>query len=190
MGFCNETHRLRATGFATPDDLRHGPVTFISHSGSAFAALAFNDRGIGFNLLVSSGQEVVTTMADYMDYSLSLASTRVKETLSLAQGCQKLIRGRRYLQIARWTERQRVRAAKSKFPEPPPGTCGQMPASVSELPHVADIRAQGPADAGAPPQLADTRGHPPSNAPENENEKYGILSSAMKPTIASVSLVP
>ena len=44
MGFLHETVRLRATGFPTPDDLRHGPVTFISHSGSAFAALAFNDR--------------------------------------------------------------------------------------------------------------------------------------------------
>ena len=65
---------LRATGFLTPEHLRHGPVTFLSHSGSAFSALAFNDRGIGFNLLVSSGQEVVTTMADYMEYALALES--------------------------------------------------------------------------------------------------------------------
>jgi acyl-CoA synthetase (NDP forming) len=77
MGFLNEERHLRATGFATPDDLRHGPVTFISHSGSAFAALAFNDRGIGFNLMVSSGQEIVSTMADYMEYALGLESTRV-----------------------------------------------------------------------------------------------------------------
>ena len=66
MGFLPRDHALRATGFPTPDDMRPGPVTFVSHSGSAFAALAFNDRGIGFNLLVSSGQEIVTTMADYM----------------------------------------------------------------------------------------------------------------------------
>ena len=68
---------LRATGFATPDDMRAGPVTFLSHSGSAFAAIAFNDRGIGFNLIVSSGQEIVTTMADYMAYALGLETTRV-----------------------------------------------------------------------------------------------------------------
>ena len=68
---------MRATGFLTPEHLRHGPVTFLSHSGSAFSAIAFNDRGIGFNLLVSSGQEVVTTQADYMEYALGLASTRV-----------------------------------------------------------------------------------------------------------------
>jgi acyl-CoA synthetase (NDP forming) len=77
MGFMNLESKTRATGFLTPDHLRHGPVTFVSHSGSAFSALAFNDRGIGFNLLVSSGQEVVTTMAAYMAYSLSLPSTRV-----------------------------------------------------------------------------------------------------------------
>jgi acyl-CoA synthetase (NDP forming) len=77
MGFMNLESSTRATGFLTPEHLRHGPVAFISHSGSAFSALAFNDRGIGFNLLVSGGQEVVTTMAEYMDYSLSLPSTRV-----------------------------------------------------------------------------------------------------------------
>jgi acetate---CoA ligase (ADP-forming) len=77
MGFLNLEANLRATGFATPDQMRRGPVAFVSHSGSAFAALAFNDRGIGFNLLVSSGQEIVTRMADYMDYALSRPSTRV-----------------------------------------------------------------------------------------------------------------
>ena len=77
MGFLHETVKLRATGFPTPDDLRHGPVTFISHSGSAFAALAFNDRGIGFNLLVSSGQELGATMDDYMPYALGRGETRV-----------------------------------------------------------------------------------------------------------------
>ena len=70
MGFLNVEANLRATGFATPDTMGPGPVTFISHSGSAFAALAFNDRGIGFNLVVSSGQEIVTTMDAYIEYAL------------------------------------------------------------------------------------------------------------------------
>ncbi|MDP9184428.1 MAG: CoA-binding protein, partial [Actinomycetota bacterium] len=55
MGFVNVGSKTRAVGFETPDDLRSGPVTFISHSGSAFSALSFSDRGFGFNLLVSSG---------------------------------------------------------------------------------------------------------------------------------------
>jgi len=77
MGFLQLESKLRATGFPTPDAPRAGPVALISHSGSAFAAFAFNDRSIGFNVVVSSGQEIVTTMADYMAYALSLASTRV-----------------------------------------------------------------------------------------------------------------
>ncbi len=77
MGFANVGSKTRAVGFETPDELREGPVTFISHSGSAFSALSFSDRGIGFNLLVSSGQEVVTTMAEYVGYALDLESTRV-----------------------------------------------------------------------------------------------------------------
>ncbi len=77
MGFLNLDTQLRATGFATPDHIRTGPVTFVSHSGSAFAALAFNDRGIGFNLLVSSGQELVTDVSEYMEHALALSSTRV-----------------------------------------------------------------------------------------------------------------
>ena len=77
MGFLNIDAGLRATGFSTPDDMPKGPVTFVSHSGSAFAALAFNDRGIGFDLLVSSGQEIVTTMADYVAFALERETTRV-----------------------------------------------------------------------------------------------------------------
>ncbi|MGZ5302224.1 MAG: acetate--CoA ligase family protein, partial [Actinomycetota bacterium] len=77
MGFLNLEANLRATGFATPDHIRRGHVAFISHSGSAFAALSFNDRGIGFNVIVSSGQELVTDVADYMEHALGLASTRV-----------------------------------------------------------------------------------------------------------------
>src|SRR6185436_4475978 len=56
MGFLHVETSLFATGFSSPDGMRPGPVTFVSHSGSAFAALAFNDRQIRFNLLVSSGQ--------------------------------------------------------------------------------------------------------------------------------------
>ena len=77
MGFLSLDADLRATGFATPDHIRRGPVALVSHSGSAFAALAFNDRGIGFNVIVSSGQELVTDVADYMSYALAKASTHV-----------------------------------------------------------------------------------------------------------------
>jgi acyl-CoA synthetase (NDP forming) len=52
-------------------------VTFLSHSGSGWAAFLFNDRQIRFNLLVSSGQEILTTMDEYLSYALDQESTRI-----------------------------------------------------------------------------------------------------------------
>jgi acetate---CoA ligase (ADP-forming) len=77
MGFVHADANLRATGFLTPDELRPGPVTFLSHSGSGWAAFLFNDRQIRFNLLVSSGQEIVTTMDEYLSYAVDRDSTKV-----------------------------------------------------------------------------------------------------------------
>lgn len=76
MGFVNVERGLRATGWEEPPDLRPGGITFISHSGSAFAAFMHNDRDLRFNLVVSSGQEYVTTTTDYMAYALEQESTR------------------------------------------------------------------------------------------------------------------
>lgn len=76
MGFVNLERGLRATGWEEPADLAPGGITFVSHSGSAFAALLHNDRNLRFNLAVSSGQELVTTTADYLAYALELESTR------------------------------------------------------------------------------------------------------------------
>ncbi|MGH2819973.1 MAG: CoA-binding protein, partial [Actinomycetota bacterium] len=77
MGFLNLENRLRACGYAMPGELPPGSIAFISHSGSAFAAMAYNDRRLLFNLLVSSGQELVTTMADYLHHALDLPTTKV-----------------------------------------------------------------------------------------------------------------
>jgi len=77
MGFVNVARGLRAIGYLERETLPHGPVAFISHSGSAFSALLRSHRRIGFSLAVSSGQELVTTTADYLDYALDLDVTRV-----------------------------------------------------------------------------------------------------------------
>jgi acetate---CoA ligase (ADP-forming) len=77
MGFVNVAKGLRAIGYLEREDLPHGPVAFVSHSGSAFSALLRSHRGIGFSLVVSSGQELVTTTADYLDYALELDETQV-----------------------------------------------------------------------------------------------------------------
>jgi acyl-CoA synthetase (NDP forming) len=76
MGFYNLDHDLRVCGFPPPEWLEQGGITFISHSGSAFSALVHNDRRFRFNLAVSSGQELVTNAADYLDYALDQPTTR------------------------------------------------------------------------------------------------------------------
>ena len=68
---------MRALAFEERADLEPGNVAWISHSGSAFSALLHAERGIHFNLAVSTGQELSTTMADYMLYALERDSTRV-----------------------------------------------------------------------------------------------------------------
>jgi acyl-CoA synthetase (NDP forming) len=76
MGFFNLDRGLRVTGFGHPEDLTPGGITFISHSGSAFSAMLHNDRGLRFNLVVSAGQELATTAADYLAYALEQPTTR------------------------------------------------------------------------------------------------------------------
>ena len=77
MGFLNVEERVRVCGFYQPEDLRPGGVTFLSHSGSLFSAMLHNQRGIRFNLVVSTGLEINTPMDAYMRWALDLESTRV-----------------------------------------------------------------------------------------------------------------
>ena len=77
MGFANVTHGLRAIGYTEPDPLPAGPVALVTHSGSVFSAMLRVRRAIGYTLAVSSGQELVTTAAAYLDYALGLPETRV-----------------------------------------------------------------------------------------------------------------
>jgi acyl-CoA synthetase (NDP forming) len=76
MGFVNLERSLRACAYAQPRDLRPGPVTFISHSGSAFSALLHSRRAVRYNLVVSAGTELSVSMDGYLDYALGLPSTR------------------------------------------------------------------------------------------------------------------
>ncbi|BBZ77417.1 acetyl-CoA synthetase [Mycolicibacterium anyangense] len=70
MGFVNNATGLRALGYLEPDPLPAGGVSLVTHSGSAFSTILRARRGFGFRLAVSSGQELVTTTADYVDYIL------------------------------------------------------------------------------------------------------------------------
>jgi acyl-CoA synthetase (NDP forming) len=77
MGFVNNARGVRALGYLEPDPLRAGGISLVSHSGSAFSTLLRARRGFGFRLAVSSGQELVTDTADYIDYALRDPETRI-----------------------------------------------------------------------------------------------------------------
>ncbi|HEX2157726.1 MAG TPA: CoA-binding protein, partial [Actinomycetes bacterium] len=77
MGFFNLEQSLRVCGYPEPPDLPAGAVAVITHSGSVFSALLHNHRGLRFNLVVSAGNELVTSAAAYLDHALELATTRV-----------------------------------------------------------------------------------------------------------------
>lgn len=77
MGFYNDESATWICGFPSQRQRRPGHIALIAQSGSVFGALAHNDPRFKFNLVVSPGSELVTSAADYMDYALSLESTRV-----------------------------------------------------------------------------------------------------------------
>ncbi len=76
MGFYNFDARTFAS-FQEPLDTDPGHIAALCHSGSVFGMLANESRRMRFNLLVSQGQEINATVADYMDYALELPTTRV-----------------------------------------------------------------------------------------------------------------
>ncbi len=77
MGFVNNVNGVRALGYLEPDPLPSGGVSLVTHSGSAFSTLLRARRGFGYRLAVSSGQELVTDTADYVDYALDDPGTRL-----------------------------------------------------------------------------------------------------------------
>lgn len=92
MGFFNPTIGLRVSGFASELAMRPGRVAFITQSGSAFSALAYNDARIKYSLAVSSGREMTTEAADYMDWALAQPQTRaVGLFLETARSPQRLV---------------------------------------------------------------------------------------------------
>ncbi len=77
MGFWNVRRGVRAMGYIERDDLPVGPVSLVTHSGSIFSTLLRTRLRLGFDLAVSSGQELVTTTADYVDHLVEHGETRV-----------------------------------------------------------------------------------------------------------------
>ncbi len=77
MGFYNFEVGLWACGYLTRPNHRPGNVTFLTHSGSSLCSVIDAEGRIDYNYVVSTGQELTVTLADYMDFALSQASTEV-----------------------------------------------------------------------------------------------------------------
>lgn len=77
MGFHAFGQKLVVSGYPVAPGTPGGSVTFITHSGSVFDAVWQNQRGVCFNYVISSGNEIVTTLADYLQFALTDPDTRV-----------------------------------------------------------------------------------------------------------------
>ena len=77
MGFLSFGQKLAVSGYPVIPDTPCGHITLISHSGSVFDALVQNKRNVTFNYAISPGNEMVTSMADYMRFAMDDPSTRV-----------------------------------------------------------------------------------------------------------------
>ena len=77
MGFVNLDDRLQMTGFPFSTLRQPGHVALVSHSGSTWSGIVGNLRQLRFNYAISAGQELATGVADYIDFLVQQASTRV-----------------------------------------------------------------------------------------------------------------
>ena len=77
MGFYSVAEGLFVSGYPLRQAPPAGGIGVITHSGSSFSALANSGRGLAFNYLISAGQELVTTAADYLRWLIAQPETRV-----------------------------------------------------------------------------------------------------------------
>lgn len=77
MGFVNIVDGLKISGNPPPIPDHPGSIGLISHSGSTWSGLVGNQRQLVFNYAISAGQEIATTMADYLGFLLDQPETRV-----------------------------------------------------------------------------------------------------------------
>lgn len=74
MGFCNYEAGVHINSYPFPAR-RTGRITVLAQSGSVFGAMIGSRMGLNF--AGSIGNEMATTVADYMDYHLELGTSRV-----------------------------------------------------------------------------------------------------------------
>ena len=76
MGFFNSVDGIKMSGNPPPLPDTTGDIGLISHSGSTWSGLIGNQRDLVFNYAVSAGQEIATTIADYIEFLLDQPETK------------------------------------------------------------------------------------------------------------------
>ncbi len=76
MGFYNVRDHVWTCGFDSAEHPAPGNVTLLTHSGSAMSGIIDCDERLRINLAVSCGNELSTTMDEYLDFALDLPETR------------------------------------------------------------------------------------------------------------------
>ncbi len=77
MGYYNVRDHVWTCGFDSADHPAPGNVTLITHSGSGMSGIIDCEERLQINLAVSAGNELSTTMDEYLDFALDLPETRV-----------------------------------------------------------------------------------------------------------------
>jgi len=76
MGFINMAAGLRVSGNPPLVEGPGGGISIISHSGSTWSGLVGSQRDFPLGFAISAGEELNTTMANYIDFLLEEGSTR------------------------------------------------------------------------------------------------------------------
>jgi acyl-CoA synthetase (NDP forming) len=77
MGIYNFREHFWNCGFDTREHSRIGNVVLLSQSGSGMSGILDCEERIDFLFAASTGQELLITMEDYLDYVLDLPETKV-----------------------------------------------------------------------------------------------------------------
>ena len=95
VGFLNPAARVGVYSAPVSPRLSAGKVGAVVQSGSICLALANSDRGIGYSLLISSGNEAVIDSSDYLGYLVEDPNTEV-----ILAFIEQLRRPERFLAVA------------------------------------------------------------------------------------------
>jgi acyl-CoA synthetase (NDP forming) len=77
MGLIAFPGRFPVSGYPAITGAPPGHIFLVSHSGSIWESMIQNNRNVYYNYAISSGNEMVTTVADYMLFALDDPMTRV-----------------------------------------------------------------------------------------------------------------